>query len=67
MYDVASISKRFRILTALAAENGLNTSKLLVKLGLENSALYNPLRTLKEVTLTRNRRAPNTETQEMYS
>jgi DNA-binding MarR family transcriptional regulator len=67
MYDVASGTKQFRILTALAEENELSTSELSMKLGLEDNALHYPLRTLKEVALIRNRRDPNTGTNETYS
>ena len=67
MYEVASKPKQFTILTALAENNELSTSELSMVLGEEDNALHYPLRTLKEVALIRNRRDPNTGTEETYS
>lgn len=67
MYEVASKPKQFKILTALAENNELSTSELSMVLGEADNALHYPLRTLKEVALIRNRRDPNTGTEETYS
>ena len=67
MYEVASKPKQFTILTALAENNELSTSELSMVLGEADNALHYPLRTLKEVALIRNRRDPNTGTEETYS
>ena len=67
MYEVASRHKQFRILTALAKNNELSTSELSRELGLEDNRLHYPLRTLKDTALIRNRRDPNTGTEETYS
>jgi len=67
MYEVASKPKQFRILEALAENNQLSTSELSMVLGEEDNALHYPLRTLKDVALIKNRRDPNTGTEETYS
>jgi len=67
MYEVASKPKQFRIMEALAEDNELSTSELSMVLGEEDNALHYPLRTLKEVGLIKNRRNPNTGTEETYS
>lgn len=67
MYEVAAKPKQFQILEALAENNELSTSELSMVLGEENNALHYPLRTLQEVGLIKNRRDPNTGTEETYS
>jgi len=67
MYEVASKPKQFLILEALAENNELSTSELSMVLDEEDNALHYPLRTLKDVSLIRNRRDPNTGTKETYS
>jgi len=67
MYEVASKPKQFKIMEALAENNELSTSELSMVLGEEDNALHYPLRTLKEVALIKNRRNPNTGTEETYS
>ena len=67
MYEVASKPKQFTILSALAENNELSTSELSMVLGEADNALHYPLRTLKEDALIRNRRDPNTGTEETYS
>ena len=67
MYEVASKPKQFTILTALAENNELSTSELSMVLGEADNALHYPLRTLKNAALIRNRRDPNTGTEETYS
>ena len=67
MYQVASKPKQFRILNALAQRSELSTSELSEILGEQDNALHYPLRTLKDATLIRNRRDPNTGTKETYS
>ncbi len=67
MYEVASRPKQFQILEALAENNQLSTSELSMVLGEEDNALHYPLRTLKDVALIKNRRDPNTGTEETYS
>lgn len=67
MYEVASKPKQYEILKALAKSNRLSTSQLSMELGLKDNALHYPLRTLKKVALIKNRRDPNTGTEETYS
>jgi len=67
MYEVASKPKQFKIMEALAENNELSTSVLSMVLGEEDNALHYPLRTLKEVALIKNRRNPNTGTEQTYS
>ncbi|EMA69335.1 MarR family transcriptional regulator [Halorubrum kocurii JCM 14978] len=67
MYEVASKPKQYLILEALAENNQLSTSELSMVLGEEDNALHYPLRTLKDVALIKNRRDPNTGTEETYS
>lgn len=67
MYEVASKPKQFKIMHALAENNELSTSELSMVLGEEDNALHYPLRTLKEVSLIKNRRDPHTGTEETYS
>lgn len=67
MYEVASRPKQFKIMEALAENNELSTSELSMVLGEEDNSLHYPLRTLKEVALIKNRRDPNTGTEETYS
>lgn len=67
MYEVASKPKQFTILNALHEENELSTSELSMVLEEKDNSLHYPLRTLQEVALIRNRRNPNTGTEEPYS
>jgi len=67
MYEVASKPKQFRILNALAEANELSTSELSMYLEEEGNSLHYPLRTLQDVALIKNRRDPNTGTEETYS
>lgn len=67
MYEVAAKPKQFQILQALAENNQLSTSELSMVLGEEDNALHYPLRTLKDLALIKNRRDPNTGTEETYS
>jgi DNA-binding MarR family transcriptional regulator len=67
MYEVASKPKQYQILEALAEKNELSTSELSMILGEEDNSLHYPLRTLKKVALIKNRRNPNTGTEETYS
>lgn len=67
MYRVASKPKQFTILHALAEDNELSATELSMYLGEKGNNLHYPLRTLQDVALIKNRRDPNTGTEETYS
>lgn len=67
MYDVASSEPAFAILCALSEEGQLSASELSMMLGREGNDLHYYLRKLRRVALVRNRRDPNTGTEEPYS
>lgn len=67
MYRVASTRPGFTILTLLRAEKRLSTSELSQALDRESNKLHYHLRKLKDAALIRNRRDPNTGTEDVYS
>jgi len=67
MYRVASTRPGFTILTLLQAEERLSTSELSQALDRESNKLHYHLRKLKDAALIRNRRDPNTGTEDVYS
>lgn len=67
MYQVASSDPAFSILTALSEEGRLSANELSMMLGREGNELHYYLRKLKRSGLIRNRRDPNTGTEEPYS
>lgn len=67
MYSVASSEPAFMILTALDGEERLSESELSEMLDREGNELHYYLRKLKRSALIRNRRDPNTGTEEPYS
>lgn len=67
MYKVATSKPAFNILRALKAEGKLSTSELETMLDREGNDLHYYLRKLKRSALIRNRRDPNTGTEETYS
>lgn len=67
VYDVASSEPAFSILCALSEEGRLSASELSMMLDREGNDLHYYLRKLKRSALIRNRRDPNTGTEEPYS
>lgn len=67
MYDVASSGPAFEILKALREADKLSASELETVLDREGNNLHYYLRKLKRSALVRNRRDPNTGTEETYS
>lgn len=67
MYSVASSPPAFRILHALSEHDRLSESELSELLDREGNELHYYLRKLKRSALIRNRRDPNTGTEEPYS
>lgn len=67
MYSVASSPPAFRILHALSEHERLSESELSELLDREGNELHYYLRKLKRSALVRNRRDPNTGTEEPYS
>ena len=67
MYRVAATRPGFAILTLLQAEERLSTSELSQALDRESNKLHYHLRKLKDAALIRNRRDPNTGTEDVYS
>lgn len=67
MYDVASAEPAFSILTALSEVERLSASELAELFDREGNDLHYHLRKLKRTGLVRNRRDPNTGTEEVYS
>ncbi|WP_229774123.1 helix-turn-helix domain-containing protein [Halocalculus aciditolerans] len=67
MYKVAASKPAFNILRALSEEGKLSTSELGMMLDREDNDLHYYLRKLKRSALIRNRRDPNTGTEETYS
>lgn len=67
MYSVASSPPAFRILHALSEHDRLSESELSDLLDREGNELHYYLRKLKRSALVRNRRDPNTGTEEPYS
>lgn len=67
MYRVASTRPGFAILTLLQTEERLSTSELSQALDRESNKLHYHLRKLKDAALIRNRRDPNTGTEDVYS
>jgi len=67
MYNVASTKPGFTILTLLQTEEHLSTSELSQALDRESNKLHYHLRKLKDTALIRNRRDPNTGTEDEYS
>jgi len=67
MYKVAASEPAFSILCALSEEDKLSASELGIMLGREDNDLHYYLRKLKRSALIRNRRDPNTGTEETYS
>ncbi|GAA0284313.1 helix-turn-helix domain-containing protein [Halobacterium noricense] len=67
MYDVASGEPAFSILTALSEVERLSTGELADLLDREGNDLHYHLRKLKRTGLVRNRRDPNTGTEQPYS
>ncbi|WP_241432766.1 helix-turn-helix domain-containing protein [Natrinema pellirubrum] len=67
MYSVAASEPAFKILTALSEEDRLSESELSKMLDREGNELHYYLRKLKRSALVRNRRDPNTGTEEPYS
>lgn len=67
MYKVASSEPAFKILCTLRDESKLSTSELAMLLGREDNDLHYYIRKLKRSGLIRNRRDPNTGTEETYS
>ncbi|MFB6270497.1 MAG: winged helix-turn-helix domain-containing protein [Halobacterium sp.] len=67
MYDVASAEPAFSILCALSETERLSASELGDLLGRDGNDLHYHLRKLKRTGLVRNRRDPNTGTEQPYS
>jgi DNA-binding MarR family transcriptional regulator len=67
MYKVAASEPAFSILCTLSEEDKLSASKLGMMLDREDNDLHYYLRKLKRSALIRNRRDPNTGTEETYS
>jgi len=67
MYKVAASEPAFSILCALSEEDKLSASELGMMLDREDNDLHYYLRKLKRSALIRNRRDPNTGTEETYS
>ena len=67
MYKTATSEPAFRILCALSEEGKLGASELGMMLDREDNDLHYYLRKLKRSALIKNRRDPNTGTQETYS
>jgi len=67
MYKVAASKPAFNILRTLREEDRLSTSELSMMLDREDNDLHYYLRKLKRSALIRNRRDPNTGTEETYS
>lgn len=67
MYRVAASEPAFGILRALSREGELSASELSTALDREDNDLHYYLRKLKRSALVRNRRDPNTGTEETYS
>lgn len=67
MYDVASSKPAFSILCALSEEQRLSAGELSEILEREGNELHYYLRKLKRSALIRNRRDPNTGTEDPYS
>lgn len=67
MYAVAASEPAFTILSALSEVGRLSASELSMVLGREGNDLHYYLRKLKRSALVRNRRDPNTGTEEPYS
>lgn len=67
MYKTASSKPAFAILQALSEEGKLSASELEMLLDREDNNLHYYLRKLKRSALVRNRRDPNTGTEETYS
>lgn len=67
MYDVASSKPAFAVLNALNEDGRLSASELSTMIGREGNDLHYYLRKLKRTALIRNRRNPNTGTEEPYS
>ncbi|MDJ1434511.1 helix-turn-helix domain-containing protein [Halostagnicola sp. A-GB9-2] len=67
MYDVASSEPAFSILCALSEEERLSAGELSEALDRDGNELHYHLRKLKRTALIRNRRDPNTGTEDPYS
>lgn len=67
MYRVAASEPAFTILTVLSDEGRLSASELSMMLDRKGNELHYHLRKLKRAALIRNRRDPNTGTEEPYS
>jgi len=67
MYRVAASEPAYQILRALSEEGRLSASELSMLLDREGNELHYHLRKLKRLALVRNRRDPNTGTEETYS
>lgn len=67
MYETAASEPAFSILCALSEEGRLSASELESALDREDNGLHYYLRKLKRSALVRNRRDPNTGTEETYS
>jgi|GEM_PF-2878565 predicted transcriptional regulator len=67
MYRIASSRPGFAILTLLQTEGRLSTNELSEALNRESNKLHYHLRKLKDTALIRNRRDPNTGTEDVYS
>jgi len=67
MYETAATQPAFDILTALSEEGQLSASELEMLLDREGNDLHYHLRKLKRSALIKNRRDPNTGTNETYS
>lgn len=67
LYQVASTRPAADILLLLAEHEHLSTSEISAALSREDNSLHYHLRKLKQTGLIRNRRDPNTGTEETYS